>query len=43
MRALDGGDGVLERLLRRRAVAAVAIALERFSNFAMVGERIVEA
>ena len=29
VRALDGGDGVLERLLRRRAVAAVAEALER--------------
>src|SRR5437870_758013 len=29
MRALDGGDRVLQRLLRRRAVAAVAEAFER--------------
>jgi hypothetical protein len=29
VRALDGGDRVLERLLGRRAVAAVAEALER--------------
>ena len=29
VRAFDGGDGVFQRLLRRRAVAAVAVALER--------------
>ena len=39
MRALDGGDGVFQRLLRRRAVASIAVSLERDSVLELVHRR----